>query len=280
MCAHDINGHGTHCLGTVLGRDMDGVRIGVARGVTDVLVAKVIEDNSNNIGSARWLFDAMLWAYSNGADVINMSLGWDFLEHNRRLQQDYGYPPDVAIGMALQDYDTHTKLIQSLVTYMQASAAFLGRAPIIVAAAGNDSKRQLDPKFELNVRIPAACKGVISVASLQRKLPSESLEVTVSDFSNTGAMMSAPGENIWSARASNHADQTAMPGLVSLNGTSMAAPHVSGAVALWLQAVKEDDSMLPTAAKVTAMLRSNCTSNVFVRGVDMYDRGDGLVQCP
>src|SRR5262249_33797538 len=38
----DINGHGTHCAGTIFGRDVDGKRIGIARGVTEVFIGKVL----------------------------------------------------------------------------------------------------------------------------------------------------------------------------------------------------------------------------------------------
>ena len=38
----DAHGHGTHCAGTIFGRDVNGVRIGIARGVTKALIGKVI----------------------------------------------------------------------------------------------------------------------------------------------------------------------------------------------------------------------------------------------
>ena len=38
----DQIGHGSHCLGTVLGRDVNGTRIGVAQGVTDAIVSPFV----------------------------------------------------------------------------------------------------------------------------------------------------------------------------------------------------------------------------------------------
>ena len=38
----DLQGHGSHCLGTVLGRDINGTRIGVAQGVTDAIVSSFV----------------------------------------------------------------------------------------------------------------------------------------------------------------------------------------------------------------------------------------------
>ena len=40
----DRQGHGTHCAGTIFGRDVDGKRIGVARGVKRALIGKVLGD--------------------------------------------------------------------------------------------------------------------------------------------------------------------------------------------------------------------------------------------
>lgn len=38
----DHNGHGTHCAGTIFGRDVNDQRIGIARGVTRALAGEVI----------------------------------------------------------------------------------------------------------------------------------------------------------------------------------------------------------------------------------------------
>ena len=72
----DRQGHGTHCAGTIFGRDVDRRRIGVARGVDSVLIGKVIPDNAG--GDSEMLFNALMWAAENKADVISMSLSFDF----------------------------------------------------------------------------------------------------------------------------------------------------------------------------------------------------------
>ena len=38
----DLHGHGTLCAGTIFGRDVNGLRIGVARGVSDAIIGKVL----------------------------------------------------------------------------------------------------------------------------------------------------------------------------------------------------------------------------------------------
>src|SRR2546427_7602395 len=61
----DVNGHGTHCAGTIFGRDIDGMRIGIARGVTRALIGKVI---GNDGGSSAKIASAIQWAIDNNAN--------------------------------------------------------------------------------------------------------------------------------------------------------------------------------------------------------------------
>ena len=72
----DVDGHGTHCAGTIFGRDVGSVRIGVAPGASDVLIGKVLADDG--FGSTKSVLDALKWAHSEGANIISMSLGFDF----------------------------------------------------------------------------------------------------------------------------------------------------------------------------------------------------------
>lgn len=64
----DGNGHGTHCAGTVLGRN----GIGLAPGA-ELLVGKVLSNGGS--GSSSGIAAGIRWAADNGADVISMSLG-------------------------------------------------------------------------------------------------------------------------------------------------------------------------------------------------------------
>ena len=73
---NDTNGHGTHCAGTIFGRDLNGLRIGVATGVTKALIGKVIGGPAG--GGSDILSEAIVWAADNGANVVSMSLGIDF----------------------------------------------------------------------------------------------------------------------------------------------------------------------------------------------------------
>jgi subtilisin family serine protease len=79
----DVKGHGTHCAGTIFGRDVDGMRIGIARGVTRALIGKVIGRAG---GSSAKIASAIHWAIENNANVISMSLGIDFPGYQAELE--------------------------------------------------------------------------------------------------------------------------------------------------------------------------------------------------
>lgn len=102
------------------------------------------------------------------------------------------------------------------------SVADAGVLPVV--AAGNDDRDACDVS-------PAAADGVVTVGASDRQDRETS-------FSNWGSCLElyAPGADIVSARLGG--------GTVSLNGTSMASPHVAGIAALYKQ---ENPSASPAA---------------------------------
>jgi subtilisin family serine protease len=256
----DPNGHGTHCAGTIFGRDVDGQRIGVARGVSTALIGKVLADDGG--GSSEMLFNGMEWAARNNAQVLSMSLGFDFPGMAARLVQ-FGWPTEPATSAALEAYRMNLRMFDQLLAMIEARAAFNG-GMVVVAASGNESRR---PQYELATAVPAAAQGVISVGALGESPAG----LTVASFSNTNPVLAAPGVDVVSAATGG--------GLVALSGTSMATPHVAGVAALWWQAI-HDRGVPVTAASVNARLRASSTLKGLAPGVDVLDRGDGLVQAP
>ena len=259
----DRQGHGTHCAGTVLGRDVDGTRIGVARGVERALIGKVLGDDGS--GDSDMLFRGMQWAVQEGAQVVSMSLGFDFPGLVKRLA-DAGWPVDLATSRALEAYRANLRMFDALMQMIEAQVAFTNGV-VVVAASGNESQRNLDPDHEIGVSIPAAAQGVLSTGALGRS----STGLVVAPFSNTFPQISGPGVGVLSARAGG--------GLVALNGTSMATPHAAGIAAMWWQAVRESD-LPPTASTVTSRLLANADLAAFAPDVDVTDRGVGLVRAP
>lgn len=120
---------------------------------------------------------------------------------------------------------------------------------VIVAAAGNG--------FGGNVSYPAAYDSVIAVSAT-------SVFDNYASFSNIGEEieLAAPGANIYSTSLAGEYE--------SKSGTSMAAPHVSGVVALLLGA---DSTLGP--AEVRGILDSTAT-DLGDEGKDIYF-GNGLV---
>jgi len=157
----DVNGHGTHCAGTIFGRDVEDTRIGVARGVDRALIGKVLGDDGS--GSSEMIFAAIHWAATNGADVISMSLGFDFPGLVARLVTQ-GFPADLATSLALEAYRGNLRVFDALMDLVEAQAAFTN-GTVVVAAAGNESRREVNPDYEIAAGLPAAAERVISVGA-------------------------------------------------------------------------------------------------------------------
>ena len=257
----DQNGHGTHCAGTVFGRTTDGTRIGVAPGVTKALIGKVLGEEG---GSSEAIVSAIQWAVDSGANVISMSLGIDFPGLVERLVRQ-GFPPALATSRALEGYRLNVLLFERLASLVQARGAF-SEAAVIVAAAGNESRRDADPNFEIAVSPPAVSDGIISVAALGQGAQG----LTVASFSNTGANVSGPGVAIVSAKVGG--------GLRTLSGTSMATPHVAGLAVLWAQKIKSGGPL--SALHLTSRLIGSATVDALKAGFDPFDVGAGLARAP
>lgn len=259
----DRQGHGTHCAGTIFGRDVDGVRIGVAPGVSRGLIGKVLGDAGR--GDTQMMVEGVQWALGKGADIVSMSLGFDF---PRMVAESVGegWPVDLATSRGLEAYRLNLRLFDALMNLTKARGAF-GSGSLVVAAAGNASRRHEDSAFKIAASLPSAADGVLSVAAVGR----DGENLRVADFSNSQALVSAPGVDILSAKVGG--------GLKSLSGTSMACPHVAGLAALWWEEIKATGGR-STAMKVENKLRATATRGVFGSTGLEEDIGEGLVLAP
>jgi serine protease AprX len=164
---------------------------------------------------------------------------------------------------------------------------------VVVVAAGNTGYVTLNPKFStdvtkftaaMTINDPGNAEGAITVGSTHRDSPHT---YGVSYFSSRGPTgdgrckpdLVAPGERITSAAAGKNLDavKAAKPEgfdgaavYVEDSGTSMAAPHVSGAVAAFLSVQRE---MIGRPADVKQIFVSSAIS----LGRDPGFQGGGLV---
>ena len=200
----DDNGHGTHVAGIIAAENNSIGTVGIAFN-TKIMPVKAAA--SNGIFLQSDIAKAVLYAYENGAEVINMSFGGG------------------ACSQAVQD----------------ALSVAYSRC-VLVASAGNDGKsNEYYPgcdKENILPNYPAALDYVLGVMSVGA-LGVESLFTNFDgvNYSPVEYELYAPGEAIISTIPNNK--------YASWSGTSMAAPIVS-AVAATLRAEYEDRDSYPT----------------------------------
>jgi subtilisin family serine protease len=272
---HDItdqSGHGTHCAATILGREVRGHRIGVAPGVKELLVARIFAPGVAT--TTDMVSKAISWAAANGANVISMSLSFNFTGLAAELHKN-GLPVEAATALALVEFQNNLRLFDGLTNLFRAQENFPNNhGVVIVGAAGNHSHRKSksgEPIFTVPVAAPNNAVGVISVGALRR---GESA-LDIAPFSNSGPTLAAPGFQVLSADIDPRNNDL----LTLKNGTSMACPHVAGLAALWWDAVNLSGS--PAKAQtVVVKLQAACRINPLDPGLNSDDRGLGIPVAP
>ncbi len=212
---NDGDGHGTHVSGTVTGGNASGTQIGVAPDA-DLYAAKVLADDGS--GTFAQIIAGMEWAVDQNADLISMSLGAQ------------GY------------YDSFVDPVRNAET----------AGVTVVASSGNSgagtSGSPGNVYDAISVGASNASGGIAGFSSGESIDTSAAWSSPPSDWPSTYVVpsVSAPGRGVQSAWLNGSYQ--------FLSGTSMAAPHVSGAIALMESALGSDvgPDELETALEETA----------------------------
>ncbi len=257
----DEVGHGTHVAGIIAGelRDAEMAVSGVAPRAR-LLSLKVVGPNGAGRVSAvlRALDRIMDWNQQGArlhVDGANLSLGYDF------------DPRWFACGQSPLCVEVN-RLVRSGVSVVT-SAGNAGYGSFL-ASSGESLARFSD----LSITDPGNAELAITVGSTHREMPHT---YGVSYFSSRGPTgdgrmkpdLLAPGERILSCAAGRCRDAaTAL--YCEQSGTSMAAPHVSGAVAAFL-------SVRPEFRGETARIKRLFVENTVDLGRDRRFQGAGLL---
>ena len=191
----DDHGHGTHVAGTIGAVGNNGIGISGVAWQVKIMACKALDGSGS--GSISTIVKCMDFARTHGANIMNFSLG--------------GYAPNEAPVQSLKD----------------AIVAARNAGIIVVAAAGNESN-DIDSGINFggaNYReFPAGfdTDNIVSVTATNR---ADALSY-FSSFGLSRVDLGAPGEDIISTYFTSDSSY------ISFSGTSMATPHVSGALAL------------------------------------------------
>ena len=233
----DDNGHGTHVSGII---GANGNIIGMAPDAR-FFALKICNATGSCLESRA--IDALGWATNHSAKIISMSFGrWV-------SDDDFGNTGKDPLSMAVDNAVT------------QGSS--------VIISAGNSGIGVS------TITAPASSEKAISVGAVSDNGTAGTTDDSISGFSSRGPSafgrldpdISAPGVNVQSTWLGG--------GYAIESGTSMAAPFVSGAVALLLE---QDPSMTPLHIRSLLLGSSrNISGRMFDKGAGELDVGNALL---
>jgi len=204
----DVDGHGTHVASIIMS---NGGSLGVYKGVAPdakLVDVKILSERELNLGDQ--LIRGIEWVVENkekyNIKVINLSVGSDVED------------PDGTSAIS------------------QAANFAVDNGIVVAVAAGNEGP------YSQSLVAPSVADKVICVTALDDKNTVNRNDDEIAYYSSRGPRddgakkpdVCAPGTDIIGAQAAETGEAT--NAIVSMSGTSMAAPHVAGLAALILEA--------------------------------------------
>jgi len=243
--------HGTHVAGTIGAAANSLGVIGVAY-ETELVAVKVLSEFSGS-GPFSSINAGIVYAGSNNASVINMSLGAT-LSKNGKLIDANG-----------EEYKIPGKFVSEIIQAQQRAIDYAHKnGTTIIASAGNDYTN-----FDGNaadIKLPGGLNNVISISATAPEGwnfdPSSNYDIPAS-YTNYGMSLvdlAAPGGD-FDVSQLDMIVSTGSGGYFFSAGTSMAAPHASGVAAL-------------IAGKNGGQLDPNEVEKIMVKSADKID-GNG-----
>ncbi len=238
---YDDNGHGSHVAGIIAGNgdDSNGDKSGIAP-KAKIIALKVLD--ANGVGNISNIIAALNWVVAHHQEynirVVNMSVG-------ARIHESYWTDPLTLAAKAVVD-----------------------RGIVVVGASGNFGKNAQGQLQYGGITAPSNAPWVLTVGATSTQGTNTRNDDVMAGFSSAGptyidfaakpdlvapgvgtVSLSVPGSTFYVTKAT--ALLTGRAGLggkpyLALSGTSMAAPVVSGTVALMLQA---NPSLTPNLVK-------------------------------
>ena len=251
--------HGTHVAG-ILGGDWLAKESGGA-----------IEQDLVGVCPDIQLYDIRVLGKDGRGDEFSIIAGLQFVRHLNAHKDEvvvHGVNLSLAIPHDVANYACGRTPVCDECDRLAAAGV------VMVVAAGNEgyieyltSEGQTEGYRNISITDPGNAESVITVGATHRYRP---FTYGVSYFSSRGPTgdgrlkpdLVAPGEKIWSATPNNN--------VRTLDGTSMAAPHVSGCAALLMARHRE---LVGQPTRVKQILCSTCTD----LGRERYFQGNGMV---
>ena len=243
-CTYDeFCSHGTHVASIAAGRTFDGGHEGVAPGAQIVAIqvgSRSATGWTAMISDVNFALQQALTLKTGGANIVAVNLSLAI--------------PDFVTDSVCDAVDGDFAAAQAIAANLQTNNV------AVVAAAGNDNSD--------GVSFPACLTSVFAVSATNGS-------TTPAGFTNSGASTNwwAPGVGIDAAVPGTNTHE-------SMSGTSMAAPHVTGAFALLRQCVDGNGVQISNA---TAVSRLNATGPSVTdhgatrRRIHVFDAARGLV---